>query len=654
MEGLRTNVSPLPSRVEILGIAFLMVAAAFVAFGAAVSYGFLNFDDPYVIVNNLAIRGPTFAHIKTAFTTYDPELYIPMTLLSYQLNWLIGGLDASLYHLTNIVLHGLNAFLFSGIIWLILGRKTPAIFFGLLFAVHPLNTEAAVWASARKDVLSTFFALGSILCYLRYTETHQRKMVLLSVGLFLFAALSKSSVMVLPLLLPLLRFLKEGKMQPWKTYAKELWPFFLLSFATGIVALQGKERVVGALSMTETALLAIKSTVFYLQKIIVPYHLSAVYPQTDVITLGSPDIFVSVAVLAILLVASIAFFTKTSWPAVCLLLFIVSIAPSFLNAHKGTQTFFAVDRYAYIGMMWILLLFAAVSSELTTRLTRTQNRILAAGILLGLSFLSRMQTTLWQSDILLFEHALALYPASVSARTGLGAAYTASGRMDKELAVLQEGLTYSSDIALSLGIGSVYARQGRVEEAEALYMKSMAASPKNPEPHFYLATLYEQQGKTQSAVIEYTKAIALDSSYTAAYNNLGAIAMDAGDYPEAEKQFKAALSWNSNFFEGQYNLFQVLEFQKKTDEAFPHLEAAYLLRDDIPDAGLSYGYRLHERGRDDEAIIVLRHVLTVDPTNRTANRLLNQLIETEATPSETTSTELQRRDLRQQQRINAL
>jgi hypothetical protein len=136
-----------------------LLFAACASFGGAVEYGFLNFDDSYLIYGNLAARAPTPAHIVQAFTTYDPELYIPVTLLSYQFNYLIAGLHGGFYHFTNIVLHGLTGFFVSYLVFLLLGRKRIALFCGALFVVHPINTEAAVWLSGRKDLLSSFFYL---------------------------------------------------------------------------------------------------------------------------------------------------------------------------------------------------------------------------------------------------------------------------------------------------------------------------------------------------------------------------------------------------------------------------------------------------------------------------------------------------------------
>lgn len=614
----------LPSRSALLWTAGLMVVASLLTFGTAVSYGFLEFDDSYLIVNNLAIRGPTPEHIWTAFTTYDPELYIPVTLLSYQLNYLFAGLHAGFYHFTNIVLHGLNGFLVTALFYLILRRKAVAVFFGLLFVLHPLNTEAVVWASGRKDLLSTLFLLGTIITYLRHTETKFQRTFYISLVLYILAALSKSSVIVLPVLLPVLLALKNGKFRGLKSSVREMWPFGIVAVIAGLIALFGKTRAIGTLGLAQTVLLSIKSTVFYLQKILVPLHLSAIYPQGK-IAISSPDIFVPLIALILICSVCVIVYKKTSWPALTVALFILTIAPSFLNAHKGTQTYFAVDRYAYAGMIWILLLTAGFYCAVADRIPKKLVASLAIFTLGICGYLSSQQTKYWQSDTAVLEHALSLYPESVSARTGLSSAYRQSGKTIQERAVLEEGLQYSEDTALLLGIGSLYAREENFAEAEKQYRTAMARDTTNPEPHFYLGSLYEQQEKIAEAEAEYKKAIAMDSSYIAAIINLGAIALDAGRYEESEKLYKEALSWNKNVFEAQYNLFMAQEYLKKNDEAFGHLALAYELNPITPEIGLSYAYRLHERGDTQKSINVLEHILDIDPNNRAAQRLLTEV-----------------------------
>ena len=153
-----------PARVVAAGIAAAIAIAAAITYGSVWGYGFLSWDDGYVIQSNPLIRSLSPSAIAGAFSRFDPELYTPFTTLSYQLDYALGGLHPTVFHTHNLLLHILNALLVCWLAKLLSGRSSVAILTGLLFALHPLNAEAVSWASARKDLLSGFFFLLSIVC----------------------------------------------------------------------------------------------------------------------------------------------------------------------------------------------------------------------------------------------------------------------------------------------------------------------------------------------------------------------------------------------------------------------------------------------------------------------------------------------------------
>ena len=152
----------LPDRRVVLKVILGFLAAGFLMYGFSLGNEFVRFDDGMLITENPAVRVINAASLKAIFTHFDPELYIPLTLMSYQLDFLLGGADPLMYHLTNLVLHIFNALLVSWLVYAISkGRPGVALLAGFLFLAHPLHTEAVAWASARKDVLSAFFFLSS-------------------------------------------------------------------------------------------------------------------------------------------------------------------------------------------------------------------------------------------------------------------------------------------------------------------------------------------------------------------------------------------------------------------------------------------------------------------------------------------------------------
>ena len=165
----------------------LIIVLTLLVYGKSLGNAFVRWDDSMLIYENPIVREISWKSLKAAFTTYDPELYIPLTFLSYQIDYAIGGMHPFGFHLTNLVLHTLNAVLVFFLLQLLLSGNNPplplkgegrvrvagrgtAFLVALLWAIHPLNTEAVVWASARKDVLSTFFFLGSLCTYLKWRD----------------------------------------------------------------------------------------------------------------------------------------------------------------------------------------------------------------------------------------------------------------------------------------------------------------------------------------------------------------------------------------------------------------------------------------------------------------------------------------------------
>ncbi len=609
----------------------LFVALSFIAFGASLWHGFSMIDDPYLVRQNLATHGPTFEHLQRIFTSYDPELYIPLTLFSYQLNYLIGGLDAGFYHFTNILIHGLNGALVAWVLLLLTKKRKAALVAGLLWLVHPLNAEAVVWVAGRKDLLSTFFALGSLCAFLQYRERGDRRQYWISLGMFALGLLCKATIFTLPAVFVLFDFAREGR--EVQKEARKTVPFFALGFVFLVIALLGKTQVVHASSLTETVIMAGKSTAFYLQKLLMPTGLTVFYPWQKAITIFSPDFYLPWLELVLLGIGTLLSLKKTRWGIVAALTYLILLAPTYFNFHKGSEIFFAVDRYAYLPSLGFFILVAFAADRLGTyaeekmfyKTARNFSLGVSAVLITLLAGLSIKQTAHWATDETLLDHALALYPDSGSARISLSVVYRQEGRTDAEKKVLADGLAQMPTVAYYTGLGSIAARQNDFSEAEKNYDLGRALDPKNPEPLFYVGSLEEQRGDVDAAIRDYKAAVALDPSYVAAYNNLGGVYQDQRKYAQAEEQFKLALTHNPYFMEGQYNLFQILMLEHKDAEAIPHLVKAYELNPDSSDIAISYAYNLSVTGKKAEAKAALERMLKVDPNDAQAKHMLESL-----------------------------
>lgn len=555
----------------------LVLLLTFGAFGRSLVQGFAPIDDSYLIVGNLAVRGVTFENLRTIFTTFDPELYIPLTLFSFQLNYLASELAPWSYHLGNLLLHAANALLVGSVLEKLTKQRTLSLFGGILFALHPLHTEAVVWIAGRKDLLSTFFFLLSFLCYISWIDG-QRKVVngkrkwawyFSSLLCFLCALLSKVNTVTLPVILLLTDVLVLRRRDVRRMLLEKVpYVFFALVFM-GIATL-GKERVLASSTILETLLMAARSTVFYLQKFFFPFGLTVFYPHQGPIGIADPRFFIPLLLVLLLVGCALRSLWKKRTFAFGFLAYLTILSPTFLNFHKGDAMFFGVDRYAYLPSVGILLLLIVGMTWILERWRSIPFWIpcgMGVSIVILFTLLSFHQTRFWDSPETLFRHALALYPESVPARTDLARMLREQGRTTDAFTLLKEGLRYGDNGHLHLAAGYIYAKVGQVHEAEEQFRVALDMLPMNPEPVFSLGSLKEQTGDSRAAEELFTKAIKMDPSYVGARVRLGRILLARGMRDEARREFQEALGWNRSSRGALLGLADIIEIEGDSEQA---------------------------------------------------------------------------------------
>src|SRR6185503_700031 len=209
-------MTPGPRRRWIVPLAIALVTL--LAFLPALQGQFVSWDDPLNFLNNPSYRGLGAAQLKWMWTTTLTGHYIPITWMTLGLNYVLGGMHPFGYHLVNLLLHACNAVLLYFLALRLYraaglpadsnwkGVSVSAVFAALFFALHPLRVESVAWVTERRDVLSLFFFLTSVLCYLRAVRTPERFKLWYGVALAAFIAgvLSKAIVVTLPAALLLL------------------------------------------------------------------------------------------------------------------------------------------------------------------------------------------------------------------------------------------------------------------------------------------------------------------------------------------------------------------------------------------------------------------------------------------------------------------
>ena len=225
MHHANTHISP------VLVGAAVAITTLLVYLGS-LSCGFINLDDPFYIANNQLIKSLDLHGLRRIFTEAHLGAWLPLTYVSFAVDYHFWGNNPIGYHLTNILLHAANAFLVvlladmfcrerfavtgsgPGNKWTYAGMLLLA---GLFFAVHPLRVESVAWAAERKDVLNGFFTLASILAYLGYARRRQSggrqaiSLYLLALVLFVLSLLAKQVSVTLPVIMLLLDWYPLGR-----------------------------------------------------------------------------------------------------------------------------------------------------------------------------------------------------------------------------------------------------------------------------------------------------------------------------------------------------------------------------------------------------------------------------------------------------------
>ncbi|MBM3227309.1 hypothetical protein FJZ27_00370 [Candidatus Peribacteria bacterium] len=551
------------------------------AFGWSLLHGFSPIDDAFLIVRNLSIRGISPHTLYLAFSTYDPELYVPLTIISFQINYMIAGLDPWIYHATNLALHIINSMLAMALLSRITGYRNASIVAGLMFAIHPLHTEAVVWASARKDLLSTAFILLSFNLYLcRRDKQVIEHAYALSILTFFCALLSKITPFVLPAVFLLYDVLILGE-KSWKKLLRKQIPYLVLSCVMAFVAMGGKEQVLTQMRIAETMLLSMKSSVFYLTKLVLPIRLSIFYPYAGEVHIGDPRIWISVA----------AFIGMCGWiikarkcsPILVLgfLSYLVFLSPTFLHFRRAGDLYFAVDRYAYLPSIGFFLMVTLCLAHIARSLRAVTMRCLIVIILMIMTGLSAKQTAVWQSQTSLFTHALKNYPEATRARTNLARKLRREGKPQEAYDLLKAGIRTADAMELHLQLGYLYAETGHLPEAHAEFLIAQNMKPDDPSPLFDLASLAEQTGQKEAAMEGFAKVISMDPSFVIARIRLARLLRtEKKDLPAAQHEVETALAWNGNSAEAHAEFAAILRALGKVEEA----ERAYTIAQEIDPA----------------------------------------------------------------------
>ncbi|HTL73942.1 MAG TPA: tetratricopeptide repeat protein [bacterium] len=556
---------------RLLCLALALVTAAL--YWPVTSYPFINFDDDdYITGNAVTKAGLTWHGVVWAFNGLHVSNWHPMSWLSHMLDCQLFGMNAGGHHLTNVLFHIANTLLLFAFLRSTTGAIWRSAAVAALFAWHPLHVESVAWISERKDVLSTFFWLLTLMAYARYTKSvasdgvavsratrHAALFYILALLFCAAALMSKAMAVTLPCTLLLLDVWPLNRIQNEKLKIKhcgrlllEKIPFFFLSFAFCMVTFLA-QRGAGAVSPVEwSSRLGNVPVAYarYLSKTFWPEDLAIVYPYVyrwpALAIAGSVLLLLAISALAVMLLR------RKPWLAVGWFWFLGTLVPVIGFVQVGAQSM--ADRYFYIPSIGLFVVLVWGLTELC--LLRPNGKLILAMIggsaMLGFILATSLQVSYWQNSTSLFLHALEVTQNNYVAENALGKEFEKNGQLARARVLYTDAVRIEPRYAVSqYNLGIILIAFG--EKAQALEHLAAAArlDPGNADAQFNLGVFFLQNERWTDAAQCFESTLKLRPDFAPAHFRLGQSLVHLGKLPEAASQIHEALRLQPDFPEAK-------------------------------------------------------------------------------------------------------
>ncbi|MDB5388657.1 MAG: Tetratricopeptide 2 repeat protein [Planctomycetaceae bacterium] len=573
----------------ILGPALCLFGVAVLVYSRALWCDFVLWDDPdYVLRNRLVQSGFSVRSLWRAMTTFECANWHPLTWLSLMLDFQLYGLRPWGFHLTNVLLHGLNSALLF--VWLTtLSAKTRQIgmgqvwFIAAVFAVHPVHVESVAWISERKDVLATFFGLLSLLAYQKWMDSRQMSGKVVGTIFFAMSLCAKPLFVTLPCVLVLvefwpLRIWGWSRVNPLEEVTEsqaeqsrlgffhcaiEKWPLFLLSLISCVTTIWAQQQggavhSLSQLAWSERFRNAVANYGSYLVILIWPVRLCAFYPLGND-TWSNWRLVGGIG--AVVFVSLVAIALRRRCPGVLMgwFWFLGTLVPMIGLVQVGGIS--VADRYLYVPLIGVTIAVVIGSTAIMDRM----------GI-------------------------------SAVVRTGLGVTITA----------LLCGLTWQ--------------QIGTWSNTETLARRSLEIVPDNWNGHLLLATVHEEAGRWTEAEFEYDLTLKLHPTASTARNNLAILMVSQGRIESALEHYRIGLDLKPRSGLMRMNFANALSRHGQVQDALVQYELA--CHDELDNEKLfrNYGSLLIEADKPEMAVAVLERAVELAPRDLACQLLLARAV----------------------------
>ena len=567
------------------------------------NHEFISFDDGrYVSENPKVQAGVSLENIGWAFGFTGISYWHPLTWLSHMLDCQLFGLNSGRHHMMNLMFHLANSLMLFYVFRRMTGDPWKSAFIAVLFGVHPINVESVAWVAERKNVLSTFFWMLTLISYSFYTTKPRLGRYVPTLLLFALGLLAKPAIVALPFVLllldywPLNRFglesLMGGSRRPSRADIKtwfqnsnifrivvEKIPFFVLAGGAIVLAslsTQHHDIVVSTHEVPVHLRLAngLVSYLVYLGKLFWPQKLAVFYPYPNEIpiwlTVAAGIWCISVSIIVMRWSVRLPYlFVGWFW-------YLGTLVPHIGLMQAGLWPALA-DRWAYIPGIGICTMVAWGIPKIIAggQSGKYTIAVVTAVIVCLLTALTWKQVGYWQNNITLYQHAIDVTQDNDVVHNNLGAAFYYGARVDRAIYHFVEALKIQPGYAaahsnLNKALGARSDINGAIEKMQKL----LKIYPDIPALHYNLGNLYRENGQFDNAVLQYREALAHQPVFIQALNNLAGIYIIKKDYSTAIQllqQIAALQPYDTDIY---VDIARVYASQRQTRESIVWLKTA--------------------------------------------------------------------------------
>lgn len=598
------------------------------------------YDDNTYVVENRQIR--SIANIPNTFvSSYPPDskeqgLYRPLVAISYIIDYAFWGLNPKGFHLANIIFHILTSIIVYFLVFEILKSSWSSLIAALIFALHPVHTEAVTWVVGRAEVMAGLFYFLSFLLYIKAGESisFRNRLFIGSNISYLFALFSKEMAITLPILLfvydyyfvlknpspqpspqrgegvekglsqggeRMKRGAEKGKGGIIKWLIERYFPFIIIT----IIYITVRYAVLGAFvpqknlsfapdtGLYERFLTIIVVIGYYIRLLFLPLNLTVDYVFPKIASLNLP-VFIYGGIFLVSIAITVLLYKRSKRLSFSIILFFITLLPVANIMPIGELI---AERFLYIPLISFALLIGISTDYFFIRFPSRFLRIIISIplILLALfySLLTISRNYDWKDAFTLWKSTIYTTPASSVAHNNLGIEYAK--------------------------------KEGYVD-AIVEYKKAIELSPKYSHALANLGDAYLKIGLIDEAIDFYKKAIETEPDYSIAYNNLGFAYFEKRLYKEALSEYKKAIELNSKdplFYNNLGNLYASM---KRYDDAIAEYKRAISIDSLDTNAYNNSGAVYAQEGKFNEAEAEVRKALAIDPESSLAKKTLEDIL----------------------------